>query len=84
MQNPEFILEKVIKRAGDKLFVKWECYNKSFNSWIDKKRYSIKEWILFFKLKPLGGLNLYNYAAKADIINAKGVDTSKFGKGWFS
>ena len=33
----EFKVEKVIKRKGDKLFVKWKGYNNSFNSWIDKK-----------------------------------------------
>ena len=29
--------EKVIKRKGDKLYVKWKGYNRSFNSSIDKK-----------------------------------------------
>ena len=33
----EFIIEKVIKRKDDKLYVKWKGYNNSFNSWIDKK-----------------------------------------------
>ena len=33
----EFIIEKVIKRKGNKLFVKWKGYNNSFNIWIDKK-----------------------------------------------
>ena len=33
----EFIVEKVIKRKGDKLSVRRKGYNKSFNSWIDKK-----------------------------------------------
>ena len=33
----KFIIEKVIKRKGDKLYVKWKGYNNSFNSWIDKK-----------------------------------------------
>ena len=32
----EHIIEKVIKRKGDKLYVKWKG-NESFNSWIDKK-----------------------------------------------
>ena len=32
----ELRMEKVIKRKGDKLYVKWKGYN-SFNSWIDKK-----------------------------------------------
>ena len=29
--------EKVIKRKGDKLYVKWKDYDNYFNSWIDKK-----------------------------------------------
>ena len=33
----EFRIEKVIKKKGDKLYVKWKEYNNSFNSWIDKK-----------------------------------------------
>ena len=32
-----FRIEKVIKKKGDKLCVKWKGYNSSFNSWIDKK-----------------------------------------------
>ena len=23
------------KRKGDKLYIKWKCYDSSFNSWID-------------------------------------------------
>ena len=33
----KFRVEKVIKRKGDKLYVKWKGYDSSFNSWIDKK-----------------------------------------------
>ena len=33
----EFIIEKLIKRKGNKLYVKWKGYNNSFNSWIHKK-----------------------------------------------
>ena len=33
----EFRIEKVIKRKGDKMYVKWEGYDNSFSSWIDKK-----------------------------------------------
>ena len=29
--------QKVIKRKGNKLYVKWKRYNNSFNSWIDEK-----------------------------------------------
>ena len=33
----EFRIEKVLKRKGDKLYVKRKGYDDSFNSWIDKK-----------------------------------------------
>ena len=33
----EFKIEKVIKRKGNKLYLKWKGYDNSFNSWIDKK-----------------------------------------------
>ena len=32
-----FKLEKVLKRKGDRLYVKWKGYYNRFNSWIDKK-----------------------------------------------
>ena len=32
-----FRIEKVLKRRGNKLYVKWKGYDNSFNSWIDKK-----------------------------------------------
>ena len=33
----EFRIAKVIKKKGDKLYVKWKDYDNSFNSWVDKK-----------------------------------------------
>ena len=33
----ELRIEKLIKRKGDKMYVKWKGYDNSFNSWIDKK-----------------------------------------------
>ena len=33
----EFRIEKVIKRKGGKMYVKWKGYDNSSNSWIDKK-----------------------------------------------
>ena len=33
----EFRIEKVLKKEGDKLYVKWKGYDNAFNSWIDKK-----------------------------------------------
>ena len=37
MSQEEFRIEKVIKRKGNKMYVKWKGYDNSFNSWIDKK-----------------------------------------------
>ena len=33
----EFKIEKVIKRKGDTMYVKWKGFDNSSNSWIDKK-----------------------------------------------
>ena len=33
----KFGIEKVLKRKGGKLYVKWKGYDNRFNSWIDKK-----------------------------------------------
>ena len=33
----KFRIEKVLKRKGDKLYVKWKGYDNRFHSWIDKK-----------------------------------------------
>ena len=48
----EFRIEKVLKKKGDKLYVKWKGYDNSFKSWIDKKRFSIisfKNELIFSK-----------------------------------
>ena len=37
ISQKEFRIEKVLKKKGDKLYVKWKGYDNSFNSWIDKK-----------------------------------------------
>ena len=33
----EFRIEKVLKKKGEQLYVKWMGYDNSLNSWIDKK-----------------------------------------------
>ena len=33
----EYKIEKLIKRKGDKLYLKRKGYDNSFNNWIDKK-----------------------------------------------
>ena len=37
INQQEFRIEKIIKRKGEKLYVKWKGYDSSFNSWTDKK-----------------------------------------------
>ena len=37
INQEDFRIEKVIKKKGNKPYVKWKGYDNSFNSWIDKK-----------------------------------------------
>ena len=37
ISQEKFRIEKVLKRKGDKLYVKWKGYDSCFNSWIDEK-----------------------------------------------
>ena len=48
----EFRTEKVIKRKGDKLYVKWKGYDNSFNSWVDRK-YVVQMSEYFLETKSL-------------------------------
>ena len=69
----EFRIEKIIKKEGNKLYVKWKGYDNLFSSWVDKKK----------PYEPFGGdinvkVDLSNYATKADLKDATGIDTSSF------
>ena len=78
----------MLKRKGDKLYVKWKGYDSSFNSWINKKRSSCKQRIKMSQYFPKPFRNfgrninvkvdLSNYATKTDIKNISHVDTSSF------
>ena len=37
ISHEKFRIEKVLKRKGDKLYIKWNEYDNRFNSSIDKK-----------------------------------------------
>ena len=56
----EFRTEKVIKRKGNKLYVKGKGYDNSFNSWIDKKRLSVILLITIslYKNEPISSKNV--------------------------
>ena len=78
----EFRIEKVLKKKGGKLYVKWKSYDNSFNCWIDKKDNKLSQY--FRKpYEPFGRdinvtVDLSNYATKDDIKNITHVDTSSF------
>ena len=65
----------MLKRKGDKLYVKCKGYDSRFNSWIDKKDLAMKENLYFSK--PFGSfrgninvkVDLYNYVTKTDLKN---------------
>ena len=83
----EFRIEKVNKKKRNKLYVKWKDYNSSFTSWIDKKdivKEAYKKMSQYFSkpYKIFGGdinvkVDFSNYATKADLKNAAGVDISQ-------
>ena len=80
----DFRVEKVIKSEDNKLDLKWKDHISSFDSSIDKENIvQMSEY--FAKPNSFGGklkvvLSLSNYATKADLKNATGVDTSNFAK----
>ena len=80
----DFRVGKVIKSEGNKLDLKWKDHISSFDSRIDKENIvQMSEY--FAKPNSFGGklevvLGLSNYATKADLKNATGVDTSNFAK----
>ena len=87
-KNCKRLIKTVIKRKGDKLYVKWKGYDNSFNSWVGKKdlvKYYRVKMSQYFP-KPYeafsGDINvkvdLSNYATKSDIKNISHVDTSSF------
>ena len=75
----EFRIEKVIKRKGNKLYVKWKGYDNSFNSWIDKKTsYKMSQYFPSFGRNIKVELDLSSYATKTDLKNVTHVDVSSF------
>ena len=75
----EFRIEKILKRKGDKFYVKWKGYDNSFNSQINKNKMSE-----YFP-KPSSNeenikvkIDLTNCATKEDIKNITHVNTLNF------
>ena len=62
--------EKVIKRKGDELYVKWKGYDNSFSNWINKKIYLYKmsnfpEPHTYSKSQTEDELDFCNYVTKS-------------------
>ena len=79
----EFRIEKVIKRKGDKLYVKWKGYVNSYNSWIDKKDLILMSQYFPKPYQAFGGdinfkVDLSNYATKTNLKNISHVGVSSF------
>ena len=79
----KFRTEKILKRKGNKLHVKWKGYENRFNSWIEKNDLIEKRSQHFPKLLIFGGninvkVDLSNYETKTDSKNVTHVDTSSF------
>ena len=55
IDQQEFRIEKLIKKKGDKLYVKWKGYDNSFNSWINKKDFVKMSQYFPKPYKPFGG-----------------------------
>ena len=76
INRKKFSIEKVIKRNGNKLYLKWKGYDNSFNNWIDKKKYCYIEMSYFSKPhtnknKIEVGLHFSNYLTKSDLKKQK-------------
>ena len=71
----------MIKRKGDRLYVKWKGYDNSFNSWIDKKgSYKMSQYFPPYRSSGRNikvELDLSNCATKTDLKNVTHVDASK-------
>ena len=83
IDQKKFRTEKVIKRKGGKLYVKWKGYDNSFNSWIDKKDLVKMSQYFPKPYEPFGGdinvkVDLSNYTSKTDLKNVSHVDVSSF------
>ena len=70
----EFRTEKVTKKKGDTLHVKWKDYDNLFNSYIDKKICYIPivhNQIVVQKYKVKVELELFNYVTKSGLNGLK-------------
>ena len=88
----ELRIEKVIKRKGDKIYVKWKGYDNSFNSWIDKaslikkKKIEKRTYKMSQYFPPFNNykenikveLDLSNYATKQDTKDITHIDANGF------
>ena len=68
--RPEFKTEKVIKRKGDGTYAKWNGYDNSCNSWIDKKDLANMSQYFPKPYEPFGA-NITSFALKSNLASLK-------------
>ena len=76
----EFRIEKIIKRKGNKLYVKWNGYDNSFNT-IIKGSYKMSQYFPPYRSSGKNikvELDLTSYGTKTDLENVTHVDVSSF------
>ena len=81
----KFRIEKVFKKKGDKLYVKWKGYDNSFNSGLIKKTLYKMSQYFPKSYEPFGGdinitADLSNYATKFDFDDVKDITPVNFSK----
>ena len=79
----DFRIEKVSKKKGNKLYVKWKGYDNSFNIWINKKNLVKRSQYFPKPYEPFAGdinvkVVLPNYATKTDLKYVTHVEVSSF------
>ena len=85
INQTDFRIEKIIRRKGDRLSIKWKGYDNSLTVGLIKKIFLYK--MSYFqtpcprsKDKIKVEIDFSNYAAQSDLKNGTDVDTSKFAK----
>ena len=67
----EFRVEKIIKKKGNKWYVKWKGYDNSFNSWIYYPEPDLSNYETKSDLKGSTGIYTAKFAKRIDLSSVK-------------